>query len=136
MRKILFLFTLVFAVALLAVMLKSPRAEQVEHHGYLVNAMGRTTDCLACHDGTAAKSVSNCIGVNCLMSDSHPVDKPYPPPGKEEGYAPVDQVTATQIKLDEGKITCISCHDLKNPAPQHPAVNNDGSRLCLTCHLK
>lgn len=136
MRKILYLFSLLLALVLMAVMLKSPYAEQVEHHGYVVNSQGVATECLTCHDGTAAKSVSNCLGINCITGGSHPVDRPYPPEGKESSYAPVDQVTMTQIKLDEGKVTCISCHDLKNPLPQHPAVNNDGSRLCLTCHLK
>ncbi|GAB7027118.1 cytochrome c3 family protein [Geotalea toluenoxydans] len=136
MCKALYATFAVLVVLLLFVLLKALRAETAEHHGFMVIVEETTSGCLSCHDGSAAQSVANCSGVDCRISDSHSVDIPYPPPGKENEYQPVAYLTEARIKLINDQISCISCHDLKNPAGLHLVMDNAGSNLCFGCHIK
>ncbi|KAF0219881.1 MAG: hypothetical protein FD174_1605 [Geobacteraceae bacterium] len=110
-------------------------AEEVPHHGLTVTITGNATDCLACHDGSMTKTVPICT-VKCELKDPHTVDKPYPPAGQEQSYVPAERIAAAGIILVNGQVTCISCHDLKNPNRHHLVIENDKSRLCFTCHIK
>ena len=124
-------------VALAALCLLAPataRAELVSHHSARVEANGPAQDCISCHDGSAAKHISFCT-VRCDFSGSHSILKRYPPAGKAAHYAPAAAVQARGVKLQDGKVTCISCHDLRNPSRDHLVMDNTGSRLCLVCHL-
>jgi predicted CXXCH cytochrome family protein len=109
-------------------------AEQVQHHGGMVDADGTASQCLSCHDGLISHNVSFCT-VRCSVTGSHSIEKNYPPPGKEASFAPVASVKAKGIKLINSKVTCISCHNLRNPAKNHLVMDNQGSKLCLACHL-
>jgi len=62
--------------------------------------------------------------------------KRYPPRGKEAQYAPTTVIQARGIKLENGHVTCNSCHDLRNASLNHLVMENTGSKLCLTCHLR
>lgn len=110
------------------------RAEVVSHHSTMVEANGPVQDCISCHDGSAAKHVSFCT-VRCDFSGGHSVLKRYPPAGKAAHYAPAAAVRARGVKLENGMVTCISCHDLRNTSRDHLIMDNAGSRLCLVCHL-
>ena len=110
-------------------------AEAVQHHGLMVEADDTLTYCVSCHDGSVASNASFCT-VQCSATTPHPVQKHYPPLGKEKLYAPTGLVQAKGIKLPEGKVTCISCHNLRNPGKNHLVIDNRGSRLCLTCHIR
>ena len=114
----------------------SLNAQEVLHHDNLVDS-DDPKDCLTCHDGTIASNISPCTKVSCLLDprSSHPVFKKYPPDGKESAYAPSFQVEATGIKLKNGEVTCISCHNLMNQQKFHLVMENKGSRLCKTCHI-
>jgi predicted CXXCH cytochrome family protein len=141
MRKILYVLSSLLGLLLLFLFMRTLSAETIAHHGYMVNAEGSPVECLACHDGSAATSVANCVGINCNLpkgspGNSHPVSKPYPPEGREDDYLPANQVTAAGIRLVNGQVSCISCHDLKNPGAQHLIINNGKSTLCLSCHKK
>lgn len=141
MCKALYAPLAIIVLLMLSVLLKSLGAEMTEHHGFMVTAEETTSGCLSCHDGSAAKSVGNCSGVDCRifesgLADSHRVDIPYPPPGKENEFQPVAYLTEARIKLINDQISCISCHDLKNQAASHLVMDNAGSSLCFGCHIK
>ena len=127
--------SLLSAVVLVALLHALSAAEEVQHHGKTISSDSTSTECLACHDGVSARAVSYCT-VKCdFRSSSHAIEKHYPPRRNRDSYAPVADVTAKGVKLLNGKVTCISCHDLKNPAPRHLVVNSV-KELCQICHFK
>lgn len=110
-------------------------AEQIPHHGRMVEADAPARDCLSCHDGAGAPNIPTCT-VRCVVTDSHSIEKNYPPAGKERLYAPLAAVQAKGIKIVAGKITCISCHNLRSKDRYLLVMDNAGSRLCLACHIR
>lgn len=109
--------------------------EPVEHHGAKVDADSTSESCISCHDGSVANAASFCR-VTCDFSSSHSILKAYPPRGKASEYASAAEVQAKGIKLIQGKVACISCHDLRKPDPLHLVMTNAKSALCLSCHIK
>ena len=123
------------ALGALAVMAAGQvRAEMVTHHTLTVEANGRAEACISCHDGKAAKHVSFCA-TTCDYASSHAVLKDYPPAGKADKYASPAELQAKGIRLEEGKVTCISCHDLRKTDRYHLVMDNKQSRLCFSCHV-
>jgi len=105
--------------------------------------------CLACHDGTIGTSTIS--GAHALLAGAregfyvpgeyawrdHPVGIPYP--GHRPDYRPASFVTKDgRIKLPDGRVECISCHDPHNEAgvPGMLVMSNRRSALCLSCHVK
>ena len=43
----------------------------------------------------------------------------------------LSEITQAGGILEDGKLTCLSCHDLTKPPPR---LILDGDRLCLLCH--
>ncbi len=105
--------------------------------------------CLGCHDGTVATSTigsshSMLAGVREGFSvpkdfvwRDHPIGIPYPTGNRRE-YRPIAFVEKTRVRLPQGRIECISCHD-----PHHTSglddllvMSNRRSALCLSCHVK
>jgi len=103
--------------------------------------------CLSCHDGIVAKDVyrtahaarissqlgSSWVGKASLTS--HPIGIKYPI--GDSTYRAIDAVTADGfIKLPDGRVQCISCHDPHNTRRFDYMLvrSNQGSRLCLACH--
>lgn len=126
-----------FAVAALLVFSQADGAHagMVSHHSLTVEADGSASECLGCHDGAAATTVSSCA-VQCGSKSSHSILKDYPPRGKESEYAPAASLAAKGIRLVDGKVTCISCHNLNNPDKHHLVMDDTGSKLCFACHVK
>jgi predicted CXXCH cytochrome family protein len=120
------------ALALMAT--SQVRAEMVSHHTVTVEENGRADVCISCHDGKEAKHVSFCAA-KCDYASSHAVMKDYPPPGKTAKYATIAALQAKGIKLEDGKVTCISCHDLRKTGRYHMVMDNKQSRLCFACHI-
>ncbi|NOX60041.1 MAG: hypothetical protein GXP29_14440 [Planctomycetes bacterium] len=105
--------------------------------------------CLGCHDGTVASST---IGSSHAMLAGvregfsvpdgfvwrdHPIGIPYPKNNRE--YHPESFVTAKgKIRMPEGRMECVSCHDPHNSAgvDKMLVMSNRRSALCLTCHIK
>ncbi|MFQ6048359.1 MAG: cytochrome c3 family protein [Phycisphaerae bacterium] len=107
--------------------------------------------CLSCHDGAIAADISG--GTDDVVvtqigwsraahalrigaqAGNHPIGVPYP--SHERKYHPRAAVTADQlIKLPEGRVSCLSCHD-PHATAGHEAMlvkSNKASRLCLSCH--
>lgn len=120
----------------LALLLPVPaHSALVPHHSFMVNNDGRSAECLACHDGASLHPVAICT-VQCSFRDPHIIDTPYPPPDKFDSYVPPPVAESWGIRFPDGLVSCISCHNLLNPAPGHLAISNEGSRLCLACHIQ
>lgn len=109
-----------------------------------------TLMCLRCHDGTLApeaitgvagdrfrnKHHPGLFGASHGTSD-HPVGVPYPQ--FDKGFRPMASVLASgQVRLPDGKVECVSCHDPHNQAGEEKMLvrSNARSALCLTCHKK
>lgn len=120
--------------ALLAVVGIGAGENLVSHHGLMVAVDAAAGSCLACHDGRLARGRNVCLE-KCSFSTAHSILKRYPPPGKERYYAPLESLASRGIQLEDGKVSCISCHDLSNPGKDHLVMENRQSRLCLSCHL-
>ncbi|OGW34303.1 MAG: hypothetical protein A2010_00230 [Nitrospirae bacterium GWD2_57_9] len=108
-------------------------AEPVAHHGRTVEAESTVAECAYCHDGVDAINIAIC-SANCDNRHTHPVLRHYPPLGKEFDYAPAGFLLNLGIRLPDNKIACISCHNLRNRERYHLVLNNQGSKLCFTCH--
>jgi hypothetical protein len=133
MREIPQLKVLALAAVFSVLTVSASVAEETLHHGMKVDTEGNSSDCLRCHDGVAAKPVMLSVSVGNFCC-SHPIDRDYPPLNDKDEYNPAEKVIAAGVKLLNGQVTCISCHNLKNPVAPHLAVPIDGSGLCFACH--
>lgn len=120
---------------------------------------GASKLCLSCHDGTVAldsfggngTSPGTIIGGDANfgtdLSNDHPISFPYTVGVGEELNATTanvdfgDGTTGTVADLlFDSDVECSSCHDVHNskafPGSKLLLVDNDGSKLCLTCHAK
>jgi len=103
--------------------------------------------CLSCHDGVVAPDVfsfahavaaATPLGTSWIGSGtltSHPIGVEYPLVSGT--YNSISAVTADgRIKLPNGRVQCISCHDPHNTHRIRGMLvgSNEGSRLCLSCH--
>jgi len=124
-----------FALAAIfsALACSSPGAEEIEHHGVMADSESNAYECLSCHDGQVGAPVQLSTKVGKHSCD-HPVNRDYPPAKKQADYLPLESVTDAGIKLLNGQVTCISCHNLKSPEKDHLAVPLDNSNLCFSCH--
>ena len=101
-------------------------AAEVSHNVMMVESEGSAADCLKCHGKSSSVR-------------SHKILVVYPPPGRGKAFKPLADVLKAGIKLENGMVTCISCHNLLNSNKNHFAVetNNSGyaQKLCYACHL-
>lgn len=125
--------TLVLCVSIAIVVIASllPTEANLAHQ---TSASGILTaeQCLACHsDASSKRPVSICLTDHCLYTNNHPVLRRYPPADKELEFATVAEITQAGCVLQDGKITCLSCHNLAQPIPH---LIRDGDQLCYICH--
>ena len=85
--------------------------------------------CLSCHDGSIAYDPGhNGPGEHPIGTDyrnarmSNPKLKPF-------------QDVVGEIKLFNRKVTCGTCHDFYSTSKNKLVKSNDGSKLCLSCHI-
>lgn len=99
--------------------------------------------CLECHDGVSASdagheaSAGRGGGFVGDRSRNHPVGVRYPANGTrgvEVPLRPASQLPRS-IRLPNGKVSCISCHDVYGRGDHRLTVPIEGSRLCMTCHV-
>jgi predicted CXXCH cytochrome family protein len=115
-------------------------------------ATSSTKACLSCHDGTVAvdnfggktdgtKLLSGGELIGTDLSNDHPVSFKYnaalvAAAGHLVTPASASQVTAN-IPLFGEYLECASCHDVHTEGTgKFLRVDNTGSALCLTCHVK
>ena len=110
--------SLLFSIALAACATFLP-PKMIDHQGNEVD-IHDAKSCFSCHDD--------------MKDHSHPVMIDYPPAGN--GYASAADVAGSGLKLVDGKVTCITCHDLTNTETAHLAKTMNNSQLCLACHIK
>jgi len=94
-----------------------------------------STECLSCHDGTISKSpqVEVRRGVwQHGMGMSHPIGVDYP---YSQDFAYPESLPK-EIQLFDGRIGCLSCHEIYSKENNLLVMNNKRSRLCLSCHKK
>jgi len=98
--------------------------------------------CLECHDGVNAVDGASTTARNRgpgSVGDprrNHPVGVPYPPHAKRGGaerFRPAARLPIS-IRLPEGKVSCVSCHDLYALDRNRLTVPIEGSTLCFSCH--
>jgi predicted CXXCH cytochrome family protein len=114
----------------------------VEGQGGLIDSV--SMGCLSCHDGTIGNrsDVQTGIfrhGVSSAGFDpqgSHPIGVKYRRAMRERGgLRPVRQLNH-RIRLIDGMVGCVSCHDPYSKEKNRLVVDNSGAKLCLECHDK
>lgn len=89
-----------------------------------------STECLMCHDGSLAQQAHYSRDTGHAIVGSHPIGVPLP---RSDAF--VHPFPGSNIILINGRISCVTCHDMEAPGP-HLAVSNAESVLCLSCHRK
>lgn len=100
-------------------------------------------ECITCHDGTLASSVhykvktaeqaqTRSLG---NIAGSHPVGMDYTRYGNNREYVPHYSLPGNMVLMD-GRIGCISCHDMLSKNKAYLAVELSNSELCFSCHRK
>ena len=102
-------------------------AEKINHQGVMADPDSSARECLSCHDGTVGK---------CNFQGPHSSLPAYPPRGKEHEYASIATLQASGIRLENGRMTCISCHNLRNSGARNLIKAKHGNELCGMCHIK
>jgi len=101
-------------------------------------------DCMTCHDGMNAPyhdvrirngKRQGAISLQTVLA-SHPIGMHYGSAAYENRFLrPVDELDKNII-LADGRVGCLSCHNMLNPNRFHLSVENDQSALCLQCHMR
>ncbi|HUU83466.1 MAG TPA: cytochrome c3 family protein [Phycisphaerae bacterium] len=98
--------------------------------------------CLTCHDGvTAVESVNPTGGSRRGRSladrgRNHPVGMAYPSHrsrSRDSAFRPA-ALLPKEVELPNGRVSCISCHNLYGQDRARLAVPIEQSKLCFTCH--
>lgn len=106
--------------------------------------------CLSCHDGTVAldsfggntgsSTISGTTELGTDLSNDHPVSFTYNTALATSDGELEDPATNSTVSglLFSGNLECASCHDVHNATGfgKFLRINNAGSALCLTCHVK
>lgn len=96
-----------------------------------------TDICLSCHLGGGAGPPANVlIGETALPGHSHRVGQDYEQRAGQNRELTNYEAVAEVVVLREGKVGCLSCHNIYSQHPPLLTMSNSGSGLCLTCHNK
>ena len=102
-------------------------------------------NCISCHDGSYASSVSIRAGAwrhqKELMSHdagSHPIGINYEVARASRGKRSLLKPAGTidrRIRLFDGKVGCGSCHDPYSTIEKRLVMSDYQSKLCFACHM-
>lgn len=105
-----------------------------------------SSDCLCCHDGARAQSIttvlknnpfkrSNLPGRNRQMIGmDHPIGMDYDKyAAASKDYKPLFG-SSNKMVFVNGKVGCLTCHDPLITEKGHLVISDRESALCLTCH--
>ena len=103
--------------------------------------------CLGCHDGTLATNIlspdlNTILGSfrgetpkNFCLAQGHPVGIDYRLAQlNSKGRLRDPSMLDPALKLEDGQVSCISCHDPNSRLQKKLVMSNSGSRLCFSCH--
>lgn len=117
-----------------------PASDQSPSSGSLLDQTSRR--CMGCHDGVNATEFRNTMpgqtGARSVgdRSRNHPVGVAYPR-GRRRGAGTrlrsVSLVPA-RVRLPNGKVSCVSCHNLYGTGRGRLTVPIEDSALCFSCH--
>lgn len=97
-----------------------------------------SVECLSCHDGVVSKMTDiapragefrHSIGL------SHPIGVEYPIVSVRQDFVNISALPSS-IKLFDGKVGCLSCHNPYGGKKNFLVMENRGSALCISCHRK
>lgn len=101
-------------------------------------------DCMSCHDGMNAKyhdvrirngEREGSMSLQTVLA-SHPIGMHYGSAAYENRSLRDQRLLNSSMTMVDGRVGCLSCHNLLNPEKNHLAVDNSSSGLCLECHAK
>ena len=102
-----------------------------------------STNCMSCHDGAGAVSVTvnwrnNPDRLNALRQPhgtDHPIGMDYQGyvAARRGDYKPVSGLNNRMLFVN-GRVGCLTCHDPLNPERKHLVMSDRNSALCTTCH--
>ena len=103
--------------------------------------MTQPESCMGCHDGLiSADATPGAVFVSTMNQLSHPIGVDYSRSARaritQRGVAallPGDSLDE-RIHLNNGQVTCTSCHSIYSSEKKLLVMSNDHSRLCLSCH--
>ncbi len=98
--------------------------------------------CLSCHDGVTATESHNPTGRNLSSQYSgpsggnHPIGIVYAASNRARNATPLRPASflPESIRLPQGKVSCVSCHNLYAEGRHRLSVPVEGSNLCFACH--
>ncbi len=102
------------------------QSSEIHHQSSSEPVVASTTkDCVFCHDGALARNALD-------RSFNHPTGMDYQSKLSQSSgrLKPIDTV----LSLENGKVGCLTCHDLNSDLPSKLVMGNQRSRLCFTCH--
>jgi len=101
-----------------------------------------SAECLSCHDGSMATVSRIGVGywrhsIDFISQDKgiHPIGVDYRKAALRDRRLRPPEALPPEIKLVDGKVSCISCHDPYSSRPMQLSMDNSGSRLCGACHM-
>lgn len=118
---------------------KTERTHARRRTGLLDNDSRR---CMGCHDGVSANETANTTAWNRgpgSLGDrrrNHPVGVPYRDRSRQKSairLRPTSLLPA-KVRLPDGQVSCVSCHDLYASGRHRLTVPIEGSALCFSCH--
>lgn len=108
-----------------------------------IDTMSR--NCLSCHDGSLAQSITVKVGKwrhtkDFLEHDEggmHTIGMKYSDvvhTNKKAALRPLDEIDKRIRFFEDGKVGCGSCHDPYSTLPKKLVIEATGSKLCFACH--
>lgn len=100
-------------------------------------------ECFTCHDGNNAKGANTKIrslgngeshGMQTITG-SHPIGMSYVKFANNREYTHWQTLPKNMILMD-GKVVCITCHDMLSRNSLYLTTDMKGSGLCFSCHIK
>jgi predicted CXXCH cytochrome family protein len=98
--------------------------------------------CLGCHtSGSYAGGGVVSLGGNGVLRHSsgaaaHPIGRLYSSVSNKGDYQPEATLAQKKILLSDGKVSCVSCHEVYKKEHGKLIITMDRSALCFACHAK
>jgi len=97
----------------------------------------QSLQCISCHENSSSLTGVR-IGANGILHHNngqanHPIGQRYPEFSRNADLHPRSALPEV-ILLPDGKISCVSCHQVYKQEHGKLVMSNKGSALCLQCH--